>query len=33
MPDSPLAGLLDALDGPAVDVRAPRGALRPVSGQ
>jgi hypothetical protein len=31
--ESPLAGLLDVLDGSAVDVRVPRGALRPVSGQ
>jgi hypothetical protein len=32
-PDRAFGGLLDVLDGPAVDARAPRGALRPVSGQ
>ena len=32
-PDGTLAGLLDVLDGSGASVRAPRGALRPVSGQ
>jgi hypothetical protein len=31
--ESPLAGLLDVLDGPVADSRVGRGGLRPVSGQ
>ena len=32
-PEGTLAGLLDVLDGSDAPARAPRGALRPVSGQ